>query len=191
MLSVTQLSAHYLEKNIFQNITFQLKPGECMHVIGPNGAGKSTLLKIVASLKTAQEGEVRYDAQYQAIYVGHQLGLMDELTVAQNVGFYDELFDNEIDLATIYRKHDLLGLEEERVRNLSRGQQQRVALSRLSMSDPTSVWLLDEPLTGLDAAHQTNLFELIDWHVKRKGIVLMTSHTHRLPIEHRRLELAA
>ena len=185
------LSAGYTQQAIFTSLSFKLNAGECLHISGGNGVGKSTLLKTIAGLKRAETGTVKLNPFYQCIYIGHDLGLMADLTVADNVAFYDELLDSDENLVAVRERFDLKPIWHKRIRELSRGQQQRVALSRLSMTEPTTVWLLDEPLTGLDQRFQTQFYNLLQWHLNREGIAVIVSHQLNLLVPHEKLRLAA
>ncbi|MBI4521998.1 MAG: heme ABC exporter ATP-binding protein CcmA [Gemmatimonadetes bacterium] len=143
-------------------ISFAMRPGELLAVFGPNGAGKTTLLRMLAGALKPTSGEVFLGSERlepgaaewrRSIGVlSHQTFLNPQLTAAENLRFYGQLFGLR-DLATrIPERLERVGLldrAEMRVRHLSRGMQQRLSLARTLLHDP-QVILLDEPYAGLD-----------------------------------------
>jgi len=150
------------------DISLRLAEGERALLLGPNGAGKSTLLRVCAGLMRGTAGHVRIlgqaprGARRLVGVVGHATYLYDELTAAENLRFYGDLYavPQAAERASALLQRLGLGrLADERVGRLSRGQQQRVALARALLHDPP-VLLLDEPDTGLDQAAFRGLEEL-------------------------------
>lgn len=112
--------------------------------MGGNGAGKTTLLKLAAGLLQPELGDVRLDKALRVGYLGHELGLYEDLSVNENIGFYARLRgvnprNVRCDLDPILR-----------VAALSRGMKERLALCCATLHDP-DILLLDEPTSGLDA----------------------------------------
>ncbi len=159
--------------------------GGAVHVIeGANGSGKSTLLNIIAGRLApthgkvvAQVGGVRYQSRGGLRdvvgWLGHELGLYPDLSAEENVRLHAELRGLDPDAAWA---HDAgrLGIDRlrgRRVRELSRGQRQRVALLRLLVSQP-GILLLDEPSTGLDTASLEKLVHVLH-EVRDAGRVLL------------------
>lgn len=143
-------------------IDLRLGEGELLTVFGPNGAGKTTLLRILAGGLRPSRGEVRLrglglrvgdPSWHRRIGVlSHQSFLYGHLTAEENLWFFGRLF-GLTDLADrVPSRLEQVGLLERarsRVRTLSRGMRQRLALARTLLHDPDFV-LLDEPYTGLD-----------------------------------------
>jgi len=167
-------------------------------ILGHNGAGKSTLLRIIATLLRPSSGAVvvgglRLPEQAGAVrahlgFLGHQTLLYEDLTVRENLVFYGRLHGVQ---QPVLRADELLGRvgiaarADDRVRGLSRGQQQRVALARSIVHDP-QILLLDEPDTGLDLAGADLLESFLrDDHGQPRTVLLTTHNVERA------LELAA
>ncbi len=171
-----------------RGVSLNVGRGERLAIVGPNGSGKSTLVKVIATLLRPSAGTVRLaglDAQSQAMEVRrlvgvvcHQTFVYEELTALENLEFYGRLYglSHASDRA---RQHlRLVGLEGQADvvgRDLSRGMQQRLALARALIHEP-SILLLDEPDTGLDQRWTAFLVELLAGAAQEGRTVLVTTH---------------
>ena len=157
-------------------------------ILGPNGAGKTTFLRIVATLVRPTSGRItvgglELPGQAAAVrrhigLVSHQTFLYDELTARENLLFYGRLHrvPNPRDRADLLLERvGLADRADDRVRTFSRGLQQRLALARAVVHDP-SILLLDEPDTGLDVAGLDLLSRLAVDESGRRRTVLLTTH---------------
>jgi heme exporter protein A len=182
------------------NVVFE--PGPITFIEGPNGAGKSTLLGIVGTLIRATAGQVSYQpvgahrlaVRQQLGWVAHDSRCYRELTARQNVELTARLFGID-DAAAWDRVAVRVGaqsLADRAVGTLSRGQRQRIALARALVHNP-SVLLLDEPLSGLDAAAMKSTEEILVSEAARGSIVIVVSHDAGLSdrLAGRRVQLAA
>jgi heme exporter protein A len=188
LLSVHDLSCARGERLLFKGMNFSLKAGELLLVQGGNGQGKTSLLRLLTGLSRPDVGEVHWRGDtiarqrdiYHAemVYLGHANGVKDDLNPVENLRFADGLqgraFDRERAITTLER----LGLSrclDLPCRVLSFGQRRRVALAALLLAGAT-LWILDEPLTGLDV-HAVALMEgLIRDHLTGGGMVVATTH---------------
>jgi heme exporter protein A len=188
LLSVHDLACERSERLLFKRMSFSLARGQLLLVQGGNGQGKTSLLRLLTGLSRPDAGEVRWrgepitrcrEAYYQEMaYLGHANGIKDELNPVENLRFHDGLhgraFASDHAVATLKR----LGLSrclDLPCRALSFGQRRRVALSALLLAN-ASLWILDEPLTGLDT-HAVALVEgLIRDHLHAGGLVVATTH---------------
>jgi NitT/TauT family transport system ATP-binding protein len=169
-----------------REVTVDVRPGEFVSLVGPSGCGKSTLLKIVAGLLPPTSGRVTVDGE-EVRRPRRSVGMMFQTpelfpwrTVLKNVLLPIEIFRHEKEY---HRKRalellELVGLEEFQSalpRELSGGMQQRVALCRVLVSDP-SVVLMDEPFGALDefARERLNVELLRIWDATRKTIIFVT-----------------
>jgi heme exporter protein A len=187
-LSVHDLACARGDRLLFRDMNFLLNAGELLLVQGGNGQGKTSLLRLLTGLARPEAGEVLWNDQpirkcredYHAamIYLGHANGIKDDLNPVENLDFAAGLqgraFDSERAVDTLKR----LGLErclDLPCRVLSFGQRRRVALAALLLAD-ARLWILDEPLTGLDV-HAVALMEgLIRDHLEAGGLVVATTH---------------
>ena len=156
-----------------RGVSLDVAPGERLAIFGPNGSGKTTLLRVLAGLTRPTKGSVsiggldyrRHDLELRRRVgvVAHHPYLYEDLTAEENLHFYARMFGVERPERRVDEVLDRVGMERrrrDRVRTLSRGMQQRLALARAVIHDP-DVLLLDEPDTGLDqeaVARMTDLF---------------------------------
>ncbi len=171
------LAAHDLacrrgERLLFRRLSFALEAGAACHVTGANGAGKTTLIRALAGLTTPYAGEVRRAGTLALL--DERTGLDPDLPLARALAFWSGL-DGCGDAAAVMARLRLGALAEVPVRYLSTGQKKRAALARL-LGQAAGVWLLDEPLSGLDTASQALVSELVRDHCEGGGIALIASH---------------
>lgn len=187
MLEAKSLSCVRDERILFSELSFTVKPGEIIQVEGPNGAGKTSLLRILAGLAQPESGEVCWRGQntlrhrenyhQDLLFLGHQPGIKTMLTPFENLQFYQAVRAAP-DRQAIWRALEqvgLVGYEDLPVAQLSAGQQRRVALARLWLSE-CPLWILDEPLTAIDKQGVAELISLFEQHAQQGGMVLLTTH---------------
>lgn len=173
-------------RTIFTDVSFAIRAGDLMTVTGPNGSGKSTLMRIVAGLMRPLAGAVRLEpVQEHGIgaaihYLGHLNGLKPDLTVRQNLDFWRRYHRGD-DPSGAMERMGVTRLADLPVSVLSAGQKRRTALARL-LASPRPVWLLDEPLTALDAAAEAVLAEILNEHLAGGGLAIAATH-RPLPVE--------
>ncbi len=188
MLEVTNLTAIRDERVLFENLSFSLTTGDLVQIEGRNGTGKTTLMRIIAGLGDKDDGEICWNGQkvessreefhQDLLFLGHQTGVKRELTAFENLQFYQAIHapgTSRDDIFQALTQVGLAGREDVPVSQLSAGQQRRVALARLWLSEQT-LWILDEPLTAIDKQGVKVFEELFLKHTSQGGIVLLTTH---------------
>jgi heme exporter protein A len=165
---------------LFENLDLALAPGGALQVAGPNGSGKSSLIRLAAGLLQAERGEV---TRSPIALADDSIALDRELPLRSALRFWGGEVDRPIDAL------GLGPLANVPVRLLSSGQLKRATLARVAASG-ASLWLLDEPLNGLDREGADRLARLVTRHRSTGGAVLAASHAP-LPGDWPRLELRA
>lgn len=188
MLTASNLSLSRGDRRLFSSVSFTLESGQWLHLEGDNGVGKTSLLRLLCGLISLEEGEIRWKKQntvdnpevFRAdlAYLGHQLALKQDLSPLENLLTDAAVSGRELSVTDAMAALSQMGLRSREhlpVRVLSQGQQRRSALSRLIVSS-AALWVLDEPFVALDAAAQNVLAGVINAHLSRQGMVLLTSH---------------
>src|SRR5215475_1299188 len=204
ILEVENLHLWRGERHVLRGVQFVLARGACLEVCGANGSGKTTLLRTLCGLIYPEEGRVLWNgdnvrrdlrAFHAALaYLGHEPPLKSELTARENlhywIGIRRQLGAEE--LTGALARVGALPFCERQVRTLSAGQRRRVALAGIALL-AVPLWLLDEPVTNLDAGGRDLVAELVSEQLARGGMVVAAVH-QRLPesvCNVARLELAA
>lgn len=188
MLSSENLACMRGERLVFSAISFAVKAGEVLLVTGANGSGKTSLLRIICGLLEAAEGEVRWNGSsaralgdgYRAelAYLGHQNGLKDDLSGAENLQIWAGVSGIAIDCDAARSALGRLGLhgrEDLPVRWLSQGQKRRAAIARLLVAK-RALWVLDEPFAALDRTSTAAVEALLQEHLAHGGMAVLTTH---------------
>jgi heme exporter protein A len=171
-LSAQDLACRRGERLLFRRLSFALEAGAACHVTGANGAGKTTLIRALAGLTTPYAGTVARTGALALL--DERSGLDPDLPLGRALAFWFGL-DAAHESAAIMARLRLTALAEVPVRYLSTGQKKRAALARV-LGQAAPVWLLDEPLSGLDTASQTVVSALVREHCASGGIALIASH---------------
>lgn len=187
-LKVRQLVVTRGDRIVIDGLDFDLAPGEVLHLLGRNGAGKTSLLEVLSGLRRAEAGTVETGPEpSQRHWVGHKNALNPVLSALENLVFWAGL--NGVRLASPKAAIDAVGLSARHAHRpsgqLSTGQKRRAALARL-VAVARPIWLLDEPLAGLDVQGLAMFAGLLATHVDGGGAAIITSH-QPLPGELRNL----
>ncbi|HEX2795579.1 MAG TPA: cytochrome c biogenesis heme-transporting ATPase CcmA [Immundisolibacter sp.] len=184
MLELRDLAAVRSNTLLFRRLNLLLHAGEALRVAGPNGAGKTTLLRLICGLTEPARGEVRWDGtpistlgdEYRArlAFLGHQEGHFGDLTAAENL----RLARHAVTASIVEEVLDQVGLRtlaDQPARFLSQGQRRRLGLGRLLLR-AVPLWILDEPLTGLDRQGVELTAHLLAQHLANGGLAVLTTH---------------
>lgn len=168
-LAAYDLACRRGDRLLFRGVKFELHGGEALQLAGPNGIGKSSLMRILAGLLRPYNGHVEHDG-LRALS-DERPALDAHRPLGEALAFW-----RRIDGAT--EQHADFGLEDlldVPVRYLSTGQRKRAALARLAASG-ARIWLLDEPLNGLDTHWGASTQAAIEAHRALGGIAVIASH---------------
>lgn len=173
-IAANDLACRRGDRLLFAGVNFSLAAGEALHLAGPNGIGKSSLIRLLAGLLTPFAGTVERDGA---------VGLLDEypaldpfLPLGKALQFWTRLDGSDAgDNESVAQRLGLSALFEVPVRFLSTGQRKRAALARL-LGQQAPLWMLDEPLNGLDSRAAGIVQDLVAEHCARGGIAVIASH---------------
>ncbi len=187
-LTIHDLACERSERLLFKGLSFGLSASQLLLVQGGNGQGKTSLLRLLTGLGRPDAGEVRWRGEpiarcrdryhREMAYLGHANGIKDDLNPVENLRFHVALHGRPFEQAQALNTLKRLGLSrclDLPCRALSFGQRRRVALSALLLAG-ASLWILDEPLTGLDVTAVALVEGLIRDHLHAGGMVVATTH---------------
>ncbi|EZH65354.1 ABC transporter ATP-binding protein [Bacillaceae bacterium JMAK1] len=195
MITLTNVHKTFYEKHnqshrVLRDISITFEQGKVTALLGENGAGKTTLLRLLSGLYEPTGGEVALDGvpfdlnnhrqrSSIGVHFGSDTGLYDRLTAREHLEYFAKLYaiPKQETKQRITKLSNELGMRDflnKRVRKLSKGMRQKVAISRAMIHHP-SIYLLDEPSTGLDIT-SANMFREKILQLKRdqKTIVFST-----------------
>jgi heme exporter protein A len=175
-------------RRVFEGVGFELHAGQLLQLLGANGSGKTSLLRVLGGLLPADEGELCWGGEpvrsgepefLQAVaYLGHANGIDADLSAAENLRFAARMAGVDDSPARVTDALRAMGLDPASrapVRTLSQGQRRRVALARLALLRRT-LWLLDEPVSSLDAASGERFFAQLADHLRQGGMAVVATH---------------
>ena len=192
ILEVKNFSKQYQGQPVkaVDDISFAIDSGEIVGFIGPNGAGKSTTIKAIVGINSIDSGEIYVDgldfskytieAKQKMGYVPDEALPFDNVTGRELVHFVASMYDvsNEdrdarlVDLAKLF---DMTGVLDKLIKSYSHGMKQKIAVIAALIHNP-KLWILDEPLTGLDPNSAYNLKQLMHKHCEDGNSVFFSSH---------------
>lgn len=177
---------------LFDDLSFTLSAGKVIQVAGANGSGKTTLLRFLAGISQSYSGSILWQGQAidrvapqfrsQLLYLGHAPGVSLNLTALENLRWYFQLNQRveQDKLAQALAVVGLAGYEHVLGYRMSAGQQRRIALARMVLSD-APLWILDEPFTAIDRRGVGELEILLAQHAEKGGAIVLTTH-HELAL---------
>ena len=189
MIEVKNVTKKYGSFVAVDDISFTIKDGEVVGFLGPNGAGKSTTMNMLTGYIEQTEGSIIVDgfdtikkskkAKKEIGYMPEGVPLYTDLTVKEFVTYMAEL--RKVDKKTkkenvqkVLKETGLDQMQNKLIKNLSRGQKQRVSLAGTLVADP-KILILDEPTVGLDPKQITEIRSLIK-NLGKKHTVILSSH---------------
>ena len=172
------------------DVSFEVKPGEIFGFLGPNGAGKSTIIKSMVGIQTITSGEIEicgYNVEMQPVqakqysgFVPDHYALYENLTGREYVNYIADLFQvpascRDRIVEKYVERFQLTGSFDNQMKTYSHGMKQKITIMSALVHDP-KVWILDEPLTGLDPTSIFEVKECMKEHAAAGNIVFFSSH---------------
>lgn len=182
ILTCENLTKRYGAVQALDHVNLNVEPGRIVGLLGPNGSGKSTMIKLANGLLTPSEGRILIDgkipgAETKAVvsYLPERTYLADWMSVRQTLNFFEDFYaDFDRDRAAKMLAH-LNIPETQRIKQMSKGTREKVQLI-LVMSRRAKLYLLDEPIGGVDPAARDYILNTIIGNYDPSAAVIISTH---------------
>ena len=188
MLEVNSIYLYRNRKQVFDNFSLNLNKSEIIQLEGENGVGKTSLLNMISGLISPDKGfikickkditELGKYKKKKFTYIPDKNCLKENFTVNENLKSWMKLSNLGTNYNTYQKALNTFSLNDIQgslIKNLSQGQKKKVALTKLLFSE-SKLWLLDEPLNGIDTKTIMTLKRIMIQHLKQNGSILFSSH---------------
>ncbi len=182
IITVASLNKSYGKKNVLNDVSFQIEEGSIVGLLGPNGCGKTTLIKILTGLIKDHSGTVKIDGDEPGPYTKSIVAFLPDKSYLPDwmrpvdaieyfADFYAD-FDRKKaeEMVTAFRLDP-----KQKLKTMSKGQQEKLCLI-LVMCRQAKLYILDEPLGGLDPASRSAILDLIMTNYAKNASVLISTH---------------
>lgn len=182
LLKTEKLCKSFGDKQILKDITLTIPRGKIIGLLGKNGMGKSTLIKLINDLLTPTSGTILVNGEPVGVsskrvisYLPERISLDKSMTVEKVIEYYGDFYDN-FDSEKAYRLLSDLGLDTKmKLSKMSKGMQEKVQLV-LVMSRKAELYILDEPLGGVDPATRDYILDTILTNFNDGASVIISTH---------------
>lgn len=176
------LKKSYGKKPVIHNMNLELEPGKIIGLLGPNGSGKTTLIKILAGILSRNEGEVTVDGKQIGVeskkivsYLPERTYFSTSMKVKETIEFFEDFYED-------FRRERAeqmlanLGIDlNSKIKHLSKGTREKLQLV-LVMSREAKIYLLDEPMGGVDPAARDYILKTILTNYSENSSVIISTH---------------
>lgn len=188
ILSTHHLVKRYKKRTVVNDVSIEVKQGECVGLLGPNGAGKTTTVEILEGFRTRDSGSVSvlgFDPQtrgHQSREWRNRIGIVlqssadaGDLTVLETIDHFSGYYSNPRKVDEVIHAVGLVEKERALIRNLSGGQRRRLDVALGIIGNPELLFL-DEPTTGFDPEARRSFWSLIQTLRSNGTTILLTTH---------------
>lgn len=182
ILQCSHLSKHFGYLRALDDVSFSLERGRIIGLLGPNGSGKSTLIKLASGLLVPSQGEILVDGKKPGLETKLQVSYLPERTYLNNwmrvqdmIDFFGDFYSN-FDKAKAFEMLRHLNINvRDRLKTMSKGTKEKVQLI-LVMSRNAGLYLLDEPIGGVDPAARDYILNTIITNYNENASVVISTH---------------
>ena len=190
MINIKNVTKEYVEGiKAVDNLSIHIRPGEIYGFIGPNGAGKSTTIKMITGITDCDKGEIlingislddEINSKLQFGYVSDSPDMFLKLKGLEYLNFLATIYnvskeDSKKRIVELADKFELTSALGDKIQTYSHGMRQKIMVIGALLHDP-KVWILDEPLTGLDPKSSYILKEMMKEHARKGNSVFFSTH---------------
>ena len=182
LLEVKKIDKYFDNKKILKDINFSISKGKIVGLLGKNGAGKSTLIKLINDLLTPTNGEIFVNGNKIGVetkkiisYLPERTYLNKQMKVSEVINYFEDFYDN-FDSEKAKKLLKDLDLDiNQKLTKMSKGMQEKVQLV-LVMSRNADLYVLDEPLGGVDPATRDYILDTILSNFNENASVIISTH---------------
>ena len=182
LLKIKNLSKSFDGTKILDDVNLEISKGKIVGLLGKNGAGKSTLIKIINDLLTIDSGEVLFKGKKIGVYSKEHISYLPERTyldksmkISDVISYFSEFY-KDFDKEKAYTLLNKLNLDRQsKIVKMSKGMQEKLQLI-LVMSRDADLYILDEPLSGVDPATRDYILDTILSNFKEGSSILISTH---------------
>lgn len=182
ILKCTNLTKQFGKKFALSNVDITLEKGKITGLLGPNGSGKTTFIKLLNGLLVPSSGEIRINGltpcpqtKQMVSYLPDKTYLNDWMKVCDLFDFFEDFYDNFDRMKAVEMLERLNINQNERLKSMSKGTKEKVQLI-LVMSRNADLYVLDEPIGGVDPASRDYILNTIITNYSEKASVLISTH---------------
>ncbi|MDO5382480.1 MAG: ABC transporter ATP-binding protein [Eubacteriales bacterium] len=182
LIHINGMNKSYGIKHVIQNMNLELEGGRIVGLLGPNGSGKSTLIKILAGVLKADSGEILIDGKKIGVdtksivsYLPERTYLSPSMKVKDAIKMFDDFYEDFRPERAEEMLNRLNISPKDTIKSLSKGTREKVQLV-LVMSRDAKVYLLDEPMGGVDPAARDYILRTILSNYNEDACVIISTH---------------
>lgn len=182
ILEITHVSKTYGKKEALKSVSLKIEPGKVVGLLGPNGSGKSTLIKLINGLLQPTDGQILVAGQALGIETKKMISYLPERTylnewmkVKDLLGFFSDFYE-DFDREKARQMLATLKIDEDsKLKTLSKGTKEKIQLI-LVMSRKAKLYILDEPIGGVDPAARDYILNTIIKNYSEESSVIIATH---------------
>ena len=182
LLEIKNLSKSFDNKTVLKDINLVIEPGKIVGLLGKNGVGKTTLIKLINDLLYPTSGEILINGKCPGVeskkiisYLPERTYLNKQMKVSEVISYFKDFYDNFDEKKAIKLLADLDLDINQRLSKMSKGMQEKVQLV-LVMSRDADLYILDEPLGGVDPATRDYILDTILSNFSENASVIISTH---------------
>ncbi len=182
LLECKNVSKNYGRKKALNKVSLEIPEGRIIGLLGKNGAGKSTLIKLINDLLVLDEGSILFEGKPIGVYSKEHISYLPERTyldktmkVSEVIKLFKEFYKDFNEEKALKLLKDLDLDIETRINKMSKGMQEKLQLV-LVMSREASLYILDEPLGGVDPATRDYILDTILTNFKEGSSIIISTH---------------
>lgn len=182
LIQLNNVSKSYGKKQVLQNINLKISKGKIIGLLGPNGNGKSTIIKLINGLLTPNEGEILIngkkpskETKKKVSYLPERTYLNDWMKVKDIIEFFKDFYEDFDEVKANSMLKDLSIDINEKLKTMSKGTKEKVQLI-LVMSRKADIYILDEPIGGVDPAARSYILNTILTNFDEDSTLLIATH---------------